>query len=550
MNAALLAAGVLAVFAAAYALYSRWLDRRVFLLDPHRDTPAHSRKDHIDYCPTRPSVLFGHHFASICGLGPIIGPAIAALWGWLPALLWIVCGAVVIGAVHDFGALVLSVRYDGRSIGDITNDLIGPRARLLFLVLIFFLIALAMGVFASVIATLFDPDHYPQAVLPSAILIVLAVAIGMLVYRRRVPLGPATAVCLVLMTGSLWLGQAFPITGLSRTQWIVVLLAYAYVASSLPVWVLLQPRDYLNAFQLYAGIGLMYAGLFILRPEFAAPPVNRMAADLPPVFPFLFVTVACGAISGFHSLVCSGTTSKQLDREPHARPIGYGAMLAEASMAVIVLLACTAGVATPLLWHERYSGWQSMQGLGASLGTFIDGGALFVSQVGIPRALASVLISVVVVGFALTTLDSATRLLRYNIEELGRTLGVRFATNRYAASALAVAAIGYFALMKSGKSLWQLFGTTNQLLAALALLAVAAYLAQRRRPAAAYALPMLFMLVTTTTAMTIKLGEFRAAGQTSLWVVSAIVLVLALWLVLEALVSFMNARRSRHASRG
>jgi len=431
MNASVLAASALILFVLAFRLYSRFLDRKLFQLNVDAKTPSHQLRDNIDFCPTRPFVLFGHHFASICGLGPIVGPSVAAIWGWLPAFLWICLGVVFIGAAHDFGSLVLSLRYQGRSIGDLTHELLGPRARILFLVLIFFLIALAMGVFASVIAILLDENHYPQAVLPSAILILIALVLGQLSFKHGFPMGPLTFIALLLMIASLGGGQQLPIVGLSRTTWIAILLGYSFIASSLPVWVLLQPRDYLNSFLLYAGLALMYVGLFILRPAVVAPAINHAASDLPPLFPFLFITVACGAVSGFHSLVCSGTTSKQLDKETHARGIGYGGMLAEGAMAIAVLLACTAGVSSTAIWQERYASWGAAQGLGPSLGMFIDGAALFISQIGISQEMATVFISVVVVGFALTTLDSATRLLRYNIQELGNVAKLPFTQNRY-----------------------------------------------------------------------------------------------------------------------
>lgn len=545
MNAGLLAAGALGLFLLAYRFYGRFLDKHLFQLDPKKSTPSHTRQDNVDFCPTRPLVLFGHHFASICGLGPIIGPALAAIWGWLPAFLWIIFGAVFIGAAHDFGSLILSARYEGRSIGDLTGDIIGPRARLLFLVIIFFMIALAMGLFASVIATLFAPSYYPQAVIPSGLLIVIAIVLGQVVFKRGGRLGPATALGLLLMFGSLWVGAKLPVTGPSPTTWIFILLIYSFTASCLPVWVLLQPRDYLNSFMLYTGIALMYLGLFILQPTFVAPAINRSATDLPALFPFLFITVACGAVSGFHSLVCSGTTSKQLDKESDAKAIGYGGMLMEGALAVIVLFACTAGVASTEVWHSHYSGWAAMKGLGPSLGMFIEGAARFISQVGLSLEISRVLISVVVVGFALTTLDSATRLLRYNIEELGRTLHITPITNRYAASGLAVLAIGYFALMPSAKSLWQLFGTTNQLLAGLALLAITTYLFKRGRPTFFYAAPMLFMFATTVTAMGLKLKEFAKGGNNQLFIVSLVILGLAGWLVVEAAIDYFASHRNR-----
>lgn len=543
MNAALLAAVVLLFFGLALKGYSVFLDRRLFNLSPKQPTPSHTLRDDVDYCPAPPLVLFGHHFASICGLGPIVGPAIAAIWGWLPALLWIVFGVVFIGAAHDFGSLVLSLRYQGRSIGDLTADLLGPRARLLFLILIFFMIALAMGLFASIIATLFDADHYPSSVLPSFLLIGIAVIIGYGVFRKGLPLGPATAIGLLLMLGGLAIGHVYPVTGISQNAWIYILLAYAGIASSLPVWILLQPRDYLNSFLLYLGIGLIYFGVFKSHPQIVAPAINQTATDLPSIFPFLFITVACGAVSGFHSLVCSGTTSKQIDKEPQARIIGYGGMLAEGVMALAVLLACTAAMGDSAQWHAHYSSWGNAQGLGPSLGVFIDGAAIFISQTGLSVAFSATLISVIVVGFALTTLDSATRLLRYNLQELGAVLHLKPIQNRWVSSGLAILAIGYFALMDSGKTLWQLFGTTNQLLAALALLAISTYLFRRRKPVVFYLLPMLFMLITTLTALTMKASSFAQSQQMPLFVVSGVIIFLTVWLVTEAIIVFASNRR-------
>ena len=552
MYALAIALITVAGFYCAYIFYSGFLSKRLFPLLELRSLPSHELEDGIDYVPTRKSVLFGHHFVSIAGLGPIMGPAIAVIWGWLPAFLWVFFGTIFLGAVHDFGALYISLRSDGRSIGDVTRDLIGIRAGTLFMVIIFFLLALAMGVFALIIATLLSDGYYPQAVIPVFSLMIIAMVIGTLVYKRRMDILKATIFGVAAMFVMIYVGMRFPVTGISKNTWIYVLLVYAFFASSLPVWLLLQPRDYLNSFQLYAGVALMYAGLLCVPAlKIVAPAVNTASGKLPPLFPFLFITVACGAISGFHSLVSSGTTAKQLSNPRDARFIGYGGMLAEGMLAVIVIIACTATYATEEAWHARYSSWEAMDKLGPKLESFISGAASFLGRLGIPEEFAAVFMAVIVVGFAMTTLDSATRLLRYNIQELGQTFHVKLATNRYCASLVAVAAIGYFALMKvsvhdpvtglvttkeTGLILWQLFGSTNQLLAALGLLAVTVYLFQRRRPTVYTFVPMLFMIVVTVTALSVKIRSFWVEGSWPLLAISSAILLMSVWLAVEALV--------------
>lgn len=535
MNAVIIVIISWIVFLLAYRFYSRFLNRKLFKLNDTHVTPAHKFRDDIDYVPTHKSVLFSHHFVTIAGLGPILGPAIAVIWGWLPAFLWIIFGSTLIGAVHDFGALVLSVRHDGRSIGDITKDMIGRRARLLFLFIVFFILALAMGVFTLVISTLISSTYHPEVVVPSGSLMIIAMIIGYLVYKRNVNIGIATVIGIILMIIAVIVGVRFPITGISQTAWIYILLIYAFFASSLPVWLLLQPRDYLNSFQLYFVLGLMYLGIFISHPNVVAPAINTKASDLPSLFPFLFIVVACGAVSGFHSLVSSGTTAKQLNRETQARPIGYGGMILEGLLAVAAVLACTAGFKSIDSWHSHYSGWQKAQGLGPKLDAFIAGAGSFLNGLGIPFGIAKAFIAIVVVGFALTTLDSATRLLRYNIEDIGRSLHIKPLNNRFLASLLAVVAIGYFALMKVGLTLWELFGTTNQLLAGLCFILVGIYLYKHKRPTKYVLLPMVFMLIITIWGMTIKLKEFFINHNWPLFITGGIVFILAIWLVVEGI---------------
>lgn len=560
-----------------YRFYSKYLAHRVFGLDDGRTTPAHTLRDDVDYVPTRRMVLFGHHWASITGLSPMLGPAVAVIWGWFPAMLWVVLGGLLVGCVHDFGALVVSMRARGRSIGKVAEGIVGPRAKTLFHLIIFFGIALAMGVFVYIIAVMFsitdawspdqplaDPSSFPTAVLPSAALIAIAMVMGHLLYRRGMKLAPLTAVGFLLVMLAVWGGIRWPLLGLERGAWpehggwVLILLAYSFIASVLPVWSLLQARDFLNSLLLYLGLALCYLGLFVSRPEFAAPAFRPHPEGAPSFYPFVFIVIACGAASGFHSLVSSGTTAKQIDRETDARVIGYGGMLGESLLGLLAVLACTAGLVggrgvTPgELWYETYANWGAMQALGQKIGIFIGGSAHFIEALGVAdHRTATAFVAVVVVSFALTTLDSATRLLRFNISEMGESLGWRWLDNRYLSSALAVAVIAFFAFYEvggrpAGLALWQLFGTVNQLLAGLALLVVTLYLYQRGRNYWVTALPMFFMMASTLAAMLTNLRVFLGQwgeGGGILFVVGSILLVLAVWLVFEALAALRRFRR-------
>jgi len=554
MTATLAVLVCFAAYAAGYLIYSRYISLHVLGLRADAVTPAHALEDGVDYVPTHRLVLFGHHYASITGLSPMLGPAIAVIWGWLPAMLWVVLGSILVGCVHDFGALVVSVRARGMSIGAIAEGLMGRRAKSLMHAIIFFAISLAMGVFAYVVALLFSADYYPQSVVPSGVILVLALTIGWLVRKRGQNLWLLITVAFVITLGFVIASGAMPIAWDSVGGWTWILLAYAWLASVLPVWSLLQPRDFLNSLLLYLGLGLTYVGFFVLRPEFAAPIVDAHPVGAPPLYPFVFIVIACGAASGFHSLVSSGTTAKQLDRETDARPIGYGAMVGESLLGLAAVLACSAGFVSPRAWHNHYADWGSIQGLGNSMSAFIEGSTRFVSALGIPPAAARTLIAVVVVSFALTTLDSATRILRYNLEEIGSTLRLRPLRNRYLSSTLAVAAIAFFAFYRiegrsAGLALWQLFGSTNQLLAGLALLVVSLYLIERRRPALPYLIPMLFMMVTTLVAMSSKLVEYLRDGNRVLLVVGGAITAIALWLVVEAGLALLRYRRSEPKKR-
>jgi len=557
MSALLILLGVGILLALAYRWYGRWLTTRVFPLDDSEPTPAHTLRDGRDFVPAPPLVVFGHHFASIAGLGPLLGPAIAVIWGWVPALLWIVLGCIFVGAVHDLGCMYSSVRNRARSVADLAYDVAGARARALFLLFGVFALALAMGVFVINIANLFAPGaggaeggHVPEAVLPSFALIAIALVVGVLFYRYRVSLAKLTLPALLASLLCVWLGVQYPITSLfglelTAPRWTYLLLGYALAATLLPVWVLLQPRDYLNSFQLFLGMGLLLTGAVVGGFTLSAPAFNPAPAGAPPMFPLLFITIACGAVSGFHSLVASGTTVRQLDRQSHALPIGYGGMLTEGLLATLALLAVAAGLGAE--WQSRYPDWLTAGK--SALANFVHGAGTLVSAVGVPLALAKVFVATVAVGFALTTLDTGARLIRYNLQELGRAWRITPLVNPTLSTLLAVGLIGFFALLKApdpvtgelksvGALLWQLFGASNQLLAALSLLVVSLYLRSLGRPTLYTLLPMCLMLVATLTALVIGMQGFAAKGNTLLLGVSAVIFALAVWLVGEAVVAW------------
>lgn len=560
MNAAVATAIAFAGYFAGYLIYSRYLSEKVFELRGDHPTPAHTMEDGVDYVPTRKSVLFGHHYASIAGLAPMLGPAVAVIWGWLPAMCWVVLGALFVGCVHDMGSLVVSIRAKGKSIGAVAEGIFGARAKTLLHIIIFFLVALAMGVFVFVIATLFSPvaadaseaakaSSFPQAVLPSFGLMAIAAVIGWLGYKKGVSWKIMTPVGFVLLLVLTYAAQTDVVMGVvqlddpavapGRTGWSTILVIYAFLASVLPVWSLLQPRDFLNTLLLYLGLGSLYLGLFVWAPEFQAPAVRPNPEGAPGMFPFVFIVIACGAASGFHSLVSSGTTAKQLDNEKDARVIGYGGMIGESLLGLIAVLATTAGVVSQADWNTQYASWDQVQALGAKVAVFINGCGRFLEALGIPHEIGASFVAVIVVSYALTSLDSATRLLRYNVEEVADTFGLSLLKHRYIASLLAVGAIAFFAFYEvdgrsAGLALWSLFGTTNQVMAGLALLVVTLYLLMRRKPWYVTGIPMVAMLATTITAMIENAGTFFSQENWLLFGVGSFLLFLALWLVVEA----------------
>jgi carbon starvation protein len=557
---------VLALFAAGYRFYASYLAEQVYVLDDAIPTPAHTMHDGVDFVPTNKHVLFGHHFTSVAGAAPIVGPAIAVLWGWVPALLWVVLGTIFAAGVHDFGSIVVSIRNRAQNIGTLTRSVINPRSRTLFLAIIFFLLTLVNAVFAVVIGNLFIAN--PGAVIPIVLEIPLAIAIGQYIYRTKTSALVPSIVGVVILYALILVGNAYPIEldGLAealgvgpRTVWIVALFAYAFVASRIPVWVLLQPRDYINSHQLFIALGVIFLGLLVGMDRIVAPAINTgLPGDTPNFFPFLFVTVACGAISGFHSLVASGTTSKQLAKDRDAKYVGYVGALGEGSLALGAILATTAGIAAVGLdWGELYSDFGTA-GAGA-VGNFVAGIAGFAGHLGVPEDLGRIFAAVVVISFAATTMDTGVRLQRYIIQEIGDLVpaerssvlgGFRRATrNLTAVTALAVVFPLALALAPGGGEqglafgrLWTLFGTTNQLTAGLALAVIAVWVTRSGRSAIAQLVPLVFLLTMTVWALVLNLIDFVRDGDWLLAPLDAIILVLAVWLVVEAFLGIRKAR--------
>lgn len=537
--------GVLAILGAGYLLYGRLAARRLGV-DPSRRTPAHARYDGVDYVPAPHwLVLFGHHFSSICAAGPIVGPALAvAYWGWAPALAWILFGGVLLGAVADFSALVVAVRHGGVSISDVTGQVVSRRARVLFSLFILIALILVLAVFAVLTAGTFL--QAPEIVTPSWGILPVAALCGLFLYRGRqgrAKLVTVTLLGLAAIVGLMELGHAAPLslpegTGASpQTTWIVLLLAYCFVASVLPVQYLLQPRDYLSSYVLFVTIGLGVVGVFVTGPPMTAAPFHGFRpAEWPvagPLWPMMFVTIACGAISGFHSVVSSGTTCKQLGSEAHACRIGYGAMLVESLVAVLVLVAVGAG-----LTSARHA--ELLRGSGGAISAFGEGygsltGWLF-GKYGTPFAIMALNF------FILTTLDTATRLGRYLIEEL---TGWR---NRYAATLIVVVAAGALALTGQWRVIWPVFGASNQLVAALSLLVVSCWLLASGRSARITLVPAVVMLVTTIGAFAWQIaGAWKgSAGKgPDWWIVGIDVVLVALALFVLAEAWALLRRRPR-----
>jgi carbon starvation protein len=532
--------------------YSRFLAEKVYRLDPNFVTPAHEFEDGVEYIPTRKEILMGHHFVSVAGAAPIVGPAIALIWGWAPAFLWVVIGTIFASGAHDFGSIWVSSRHKGRSMGDLTNSLISHRARVLFLIVIYFLVLMVNAVFLLVIAALLN--KYPTAVIPIFIEIPLAVGIGWLFYKYTkwgilLPSIGALAVMYLTIWLAATLGWEVTVPAINDSTivtWVLIFLVYGFIATLLPVWVLLQPRDYINGHQLYIGLAVVFVAVLVgtvLHGDglpVMAPALNLTPEGAPLIFPFLFVTIACGAISGFHSIVGSGTTSKQLDKETDARQIGYGGSIGEGLLAVVAIMAASAGFASVEAWQEHYASWGAAGGLGAKVSAFVDGVAYFMNTgLGIGTTLGATFAAVVVLSFSATTLDTGLRLQKYVTAEFGDLLHLPFLKIGPVAAGIAVVSTGVLALYdgagKGGLLIWPLFGTTNQLLASLALLVISVFLIRLGRSAAPALIPMMFLISVTSIAMLLTLKNFWVAEQWYLFGIGVVILISAVFIVTEAI---------------
>ncbi|KZX72254.1 carbon starvation protein CstA, partial [Alcanivorax sp. HI0007] len=527
--------------AAGYLFYSRFIASRIYKLDPAFRTPAHEFEDGVDFVPTNRFVLWGHHFTSVAGAAPIVGPAIAVIWGWLPAFVWVVLGTVFFAGVHDSGALWASVRNRAKSVGALTGEVVGYRARTVFMIVIFLVLLMVNAVFGVVIAKLLINN--PGSVVPVWGAIAVALIIGQLIYRRIIGLGLVSVLGVIALYSLIYVGPQVPVTlpeqvmGLSaNASWILLLFAYAAIASLLPVWVLLQPRDYINGLQLFVGLILLYGAVLIGNPQVVAPMINNdVPAGTPSLLPLLFVTIACGAISGFHGLVASGTSSKQLDKEPDARFVGYFGAVGEGALALAAIIAATAGFATLADWQAVYTAFGN-----GSLSAFVNGGAnILAGGTGMDVGVAATLLTVMAALFAGTTMDTGLRLQRYIFQEWGEIYQQKWLTRPLPATLLAVASCLLLAFGAGGADgsggllIWPLFGTTNQLLAGLTLLVITIMLVKRGRPAIYTLAPLVFLLVMTLYALLIQLKSFYDQSDWFLLGLDLVVLVAALLVTLE-----------------
>lgn len=510
----------------AYFTYGRFVSNKLRINDENI-TPAHKLRDDVDYMPTKTPIVLGHHFASIAGAGPIVGPIIAVAFGWIPALIWIIVGGIFFGAVHDLTSMMASIRHQGKSIGEVIERYIGLSGKNLFMVFAFATLILIIAVFMDIVARTFV--SVPSAASASVMFMALALVFGMVMKHSRIPFMVLTVAGVVVMYGMVYLGTLYPLE-LSYWQWIMVLMAYVFLASIAPLWVLLQPRDYLNSFLLYGMMLFGLLGIFWANPQIEmTTSVTFEVETLGYLFPVLFVTIACGAISGFHSMVASGTTSKQLNRESDARKVGFGGMLIESLLAVV-----SVGTVIILTREEYMSALAELgpvtlysQGLGG-----------FISSLGIAAPLAVAFVALTVSAFAVTTLDTCTRLARFLVQEqFQKTPGIGarvISENRYLATGVVI--LFSCALLFTGQfqQLWPIFGSANQLLAAIALLTATVWLYKTGINPLFTLIPMVFMFVVTLTSLAIFAWKNFAASSYVLAVIALLLCLLSVALILFA----------------
>lgn len=566
MDVLLLMVATLTGYLVMYRLYGRFIGKFIFKLNPEASVPSKELADGVDYVPTRKEIIFGHHFTSIAGTGPIVGPAIAVIWGWAPALIWVFLGSIIMGGIHDFGSLIISMRNQGKSISEYTSKYINARTKFLFFIVVFLELWIVIAIFGMVIAIIFS--MYPHSVFPVWMQVIIAISLGVYVNRVGKHVTLATIIAVALMYLTVWAGEYIPfvmpeIWGIPPTGvWTIILLIYAFIASVLPVTTLLQPRDYINAYQLVVAMVLLVVGViaasFSGNLHLVAPAYQAEPAGAPSLWPFLFITIACGAISGFHSLVSSGTSAKQVQNEGDALFVGYGSMLLEGSLATLVIIAVAAGIGLGYehngetltgvqAWSSHYSSWSAAKGLGSKITAFVDGAANMITATGISRKFALAVMGVFVASFAGTTLDTATRIQRYISTELFSSMKINIFKNIYFATFFAVATAGVLAFSAGANgngalALWPLFGAVNQTLAALALIVVTLYLKTKggfKWMLAGF--PAIFMAVMTLWASLINEINFIEQNNWLLIVVNTIVIVVVVVISIEGIVRFFKS---------
>tara|TARA_B100000029_G_scaffold72421_1_gene64202 strand:- start:1161 stop:2882 length:1722 start_codon:yes stop_codon:yes gene_type:complete len=571
MSSIILVIAGLFVFFIGYKFYSNFLGQKIYEIDDSSlSMPSSSFEDGVDYIPTKKHILFGHHFTSIAGAAPIVGPCVAAYWGWLPALLWILIGTVFMGAVHDFGALVTSVKEKGRSIADIASLTISDRARSMFLVFVILLVWLVLAVFAMVIADLFV--SIPSSVIPINIQILIAIIMGFIIYKKKIDAVIPSFIALALLYFFVWVGTQSPVDFTesmplqdAKNLWITLLFIYCSIASLLPVWTLLQPRDYINSHQLFFGLALLIVGIFVAQPLVDAPAIRSFSdPETPDLFPLLFVTIACGAISGFHGLVSSGTSSKQLEKLSDSRVVGYGGMIGEGTLALVSTICAVAGISLvananlpavgfveDLNWSTYYDTWAHASGNKAT--AFVLGGGALLKSIGFSESLANTLIAVLVISFAATTLDTATRIQRFILNEFGQATKIKPLTNRYFATVIAVLPAmlmafwnitdpGTGAVKQAGWILWPIFGASNQMLAALTLMVLTLYYWIRKKPILPLLIPMVIIMIVTFTALLSNAINFYGVNGI-LFFLNITLIALIVWMAFEGVNKVLEIRR-------
>ncbi|MCG8697867.1 MAG: hypothetical protein MI922_07415 [Bacteroidales bacterium] len=560
----------------AYNVYGKYLARKVFKLSAKYLMPSKKYKDGVDYIPTKPHIVFGHHFTTIAGVGPIVGPAIGIIWGWVPAFLWIFFGSIFMGAVHDFTTMVISGRNNGKSITDLTNGIIGKSAMFSFQLILQLLLVLVLSIFTLIVSTLFI--MYPETVIPVWFQIPVSLWLGRRIRKNKRNPFPVI-IALIMLYALILVGMKYPvnletilfsssllepqlITNYVTIAWCILLFIYVYIASTLPVDKLLQPRDYVNSWQLILILVILTFAIIVAHPAISAPMINAKAflpgSDVPPLAPLLFIVIACGAISGFHSIASSGTTIKQISNEKHSLSIGFGSMLTEGFLAILVLICVGAGLGYGVLkdgelitgsdsFYHFYSSWATRNsGIGAKLESFIQGAANLMAQINIPKEYAAPLIAVFIVSFANTTLDSAARMQRITFQELtSKNSKLSWFKNRFFTSAVLILIAGVITFLKPGGTgalrLWPMFGTLNQLLAAMGLLVVTVYLYKKKKAYIVSIIPTIIILFLTVWAMINNLLRFIKQQDILLIGFSAAILILTSILLANAIATLTKS---------